>query len=576
MKKGNWRYYAIIVISILIVSEFHASPASAAIGSWQKGISIQPRSNTDYASGTFQQSMANAVADHVNYVALVIPYYQSNIYSTDIGPGWNTPTDASLISGIQYIHSLGMKVNLKIHVESYDQQWRANINPSDRNAWFGTYGAILNKYATMGAQNGVEEITVGTELINMSANDANPTNTQNWNNLIGSVRSIFHGSLTYGANWGGPGWTDEKNRITFWSSLDYIGISAYFPLSTGTKTADAYKAIWDGINTGDIANLQRRWNKPILFTEVGYRSMDWAQYEPFNFSAGGSYDPTNQAALYEALFSYWNSYDYMQGVMLWDWSSDPNAGGNGDTNYTPQHKQAETVMATWFGTNPTPTPPPTANSFSSTVTVGSNSVTLGQAQSISATITNTGGAVSGAIVDIEVYSSTNQKVFQYFVENQQFSTGASKAYATQWTPTSADTYTVKLGVFNNNWTTNYLWNGTGAQFTASTATQPPPPPPPSNSTVNIWWPTDGAAVQGAQPFKAMVPGLMISNYTMYWQVDGGVLNTMGDSQVDYPHKEAQVDLSTWNWQPSGTYTLNFIAKDASGNTIASASIQIKH
>jgi len=89
----------------------------------------------------------------------------------------------------------------------------------------------------------------------------------------------------------------------------------------------------------------------------------------------------------------------------------------------------------------------------------------------------------------------------------------------------------------------------------------------------VWWPTDGAHVVGTQPFKAMVVGLDVNTYDMFWQVDGGGLNAMYNSSADYPHKEAMVDLSGWSWKGSGPYTLTFVAKQ-NGNVVAQSNVTI--
>jgi endoglucanase len=80
------------------------------------------------------------------------------------------------------------------------------------------------------------------------------------------------------------------------------------------------------------------------------------------------------------------------------------------------------------------------------------------------------------------------------------------------------------------------------------------------SDVNVWWPTNGAHMVGTQPFKAMIAGMDVSQYTMYWQVGDGQLNQMDNNYTDYQHKEASVDLSGWTWHGSGPYVVTFIAK----------------
>ncbi|GAC1413960.1 MAG: hypothetical protein NVSMB66_6790 [Candidatus Doudnabacteria bacterium] len=86
--------------------------------------------------------------------------------------------------------------------------------------------------------------------------------------------------------------------------------------------------------------------------------------------------------------------------------------------------------------------------------------------------------------------------------------------------------------------------------------------------VNIWWPTNNSNVTGIQPFKAALRNWTVDQYNMYWQVDNGTLNYMPTNTNDYPHKEANVDLTNWHWSPNGVYHIGFVAKDFNGNTIA--------
>jgi endoglucanase len=95
----------------------------------------------------------------------------------------------------------------------------------------------------------------------------------------------------------------------------------------------------------------------------------------------------------------------------------------------------------------------------------------------------------------------------------------------------------------------------------------------ASSSVNTWWPTSGAHVQGVQPFKAMVEGFDVSEYDMYWQVDGGQLNHMDNNYTDYQHKETSVDVGGWSWHGSGPYVVNFVAQKG-GVTVAQSSIDL--
>ena len=64
---------------------------------------------------------------------------------------------------------------------------------------------------------------IGTEL------EGTATQTSNWLNVISDVKSIYSGKLTYSANCGSPA---IQTPVGFGNSLDYIGIDAYYTLTS--------------------------------------------------------------------------------------------------------------------------------------------------------------------------------------------------------------------------------------------------------------------------------------------------------------------------------------------------------
>ena len=559
MTKSIKKFVALILGALLIFPILGPLTAKAAITDWQKGASISPMWDGEFGTDAFKQSVDKLAADNANYISLIIPLYQSNTSSTDIQKGGNTPTDAALISAITYAHSKGLKVMLKPHLETYTYEWRAYINPGDRNAWFTNYGNMLAQYAKIAKDYGVEDFCLGAELISMASASVNSDNTQAWKNLIAKIRGIYPGKLTYSANWGPSGFVDEKNNIQFWDSLDYIGIAAYFNLYSGSDSSADIKSVWNNY-LSDIQGLSQKWNKNIVFTEIGYKSVDGARYEPWNYNRTGSADLAEQANLFDALFSYWNEKSFMKGVQIWDWKSDSSAGGAGNTDYTPQNKTAEGVIAQWFGQSGPPAPVGTPY-FQISASINPNPPSVGKAAQITLQAANSGDATGNIIVDIEIYNSAHQKISQDIRSGQNFMQGQSQTYTTSWTPPQNGNYTLKVGIFNYNWSELYLWNDNTLALNTTV--------PSANTSLEIWWPTSGATISGTQPFKGLVPGMDVGQYSMYWQVDGHALNA-----IDYPHKEASVDVSNWTWNGSGPYTVTFIAKDLGNNIISQRSIQV--
>jgi endoglucanase len=93
------------------------------------------------------------------------------------------------------------------------------------------------------------------------------------------------------------------------------------------------------------------------------------------------------------------------------------------------------------------------------------------------------------------------------------------------------------------------------------------------TSVGVWWPVDGAHVTNVQPFKALLDGMSVDQYDMYWQVDGGALVTMPSSYNGYPHKETMVNIAGWTWKGKGPYAVTFVAK-AGGAVIGQRTVNI--
>lgn len=568
MKLGS-----MLVLGIFLSAIFPHT-TSAQVSSWQQGASMVSWESESFSGDGFRQSLQDLRDTGASHVIFVIPYYQSSTSSDDISRGWNTPSDDVLISAIDYAHSLGLEVVLKPHLDVYTGEWRAEINAADRDRWFDNYGNMLRHYALIAEERDVSGMTIGTELIRMATYTSNADNTRRWKELISSMRDIYSGFLTYSANWGTGSFADEKSYIGFWNDLDYIGISAYYSFSEGSSVEEL-RSTWDQWRRSDIEPLYDQYGKPILFTEIGYRSVEGAHNEPWYFCYCGNFDEGEQARLYEALFSYWDDYSYMRGVHLWHWEPSPNAGGSGNVDYTPQNKQAEEVIRRWFaggGDDGGDDDNEGAHFEDTAQAIGS----IDQSSAnVEFSLRNSGGSVANIILDLELYDGSN-KIDQVFFEGETLGSGEEKKYQADFSPGKNGEFVAKLGVFSSGWQRVIYWNDDVMRF--SVGSDPGNDDPPSTGEINIWWPTDGSQVSGIQPFKAQLIGWDVSDYVMYWQVGDGQLNLMYNTYEDYPHKEVAVDLSGWRWEPSGLYPISFVATDADDAVISknSATIRVSH
>ncbi|MDT0607092.1 glycoside hydrolase family 113 [Croceitalea rosinachiae] len=255
--------------------------------------------------------------------------------------------DSTFIETIKTIHKKGLHVQLKPHLWTFEG-WRANLNLDsdvEWDTWFDSYEAYILYYARMAELTNAELFCIGTEL-----KTSIKRQPKRWIALIKKVRNIYSGKLTYAANW-----HDEYEFIKFWNELDFIGIQAYFPL-TKNKNPDleTIEKGWPKHIT-KLEKLYQTYKKPILFTEIGYKSDARATIKPWEW---GSYlsvlsekksDRTQRLA-YEAFFKQLWHKNWFAGAYFWQWHTYSEIG-DADLNldFSPRFKPAENTMAKWYG-----------------------------------------------------------------------------------------------------------------------------------------------------------------------------------------------------------------------------------
>ena len=140
--------------------------------------------------------------------------------------------------------------------------------------------------------------------------------------------------------------------MTWWDALDAIGVDAYYPLTTSNRpTVAELKAAWGPIKSR-LSKLSNKWNRPIIFTEIGYRSIDGANRQPYDYQLSGRLDPREQADCYQAVFESLAGQDWWRGVFWWNWTTNPDQGGSFDPGYTANNKPAENVLRRHYGALP--------------------------------------------------------------------------------------------------------------------------------------------------------------------------------------------------------------------------------
>jgi hypothetical protein len=249
-------------------------------------------------------------------------------------------------------------------------EWRGMIKPAQPTKWWNDYEAFILFYAKLAQKSGVKVFMVGSELTTMEENYG----TQ-WRNLIAKVRGEFGGLLTYSSNWDHYR-PEDQHGPDWWDKLDLIGMTSYYDL-VGDKnpSQQVLEDRWREIK-GEILEWQKKYDRPLLFTEVGYPNQEGCAKHPWNYYGSTKPDPETQAKCFQAFFNVWKDELAVGGVCVWAWRYHPDdVGGKDDIGYCPVGKPCMQIIQDFFGspgaaprvatsqpttTGPATTPAPTA------------------------------------------------------------------------------------------------------------------------------------------------------------------------------------------------------------------------
>lgn len=291
------------------------------------------------------QNIKNLGADWVS----IVPYAFCNAKTAEITfdhpRQWWGEKPEGVIETIQMVKSLGLKVMLKPHLWVGGQGWAGDLDFESDSLWLvfeRQYDEYIGTYAKIADSMKVELYCIGTEM-------RNSTKKRNdyWIDLISKTQQVYKGKLTYASNW------DEFNLVQFWSDLDFIGIDAYFPLSERkTPAKNELVEAWDKPKR-KIKAVAEKFNKPILFTEYGYESIDYNTKGHWQLSKDSlNVNFENQKTAFEALYLSFNGEKWWHGGFIWKWHLNINGLNKRNIKaYTPQGKPALKIIETTFKTD---------------------------------------------------------------------------------------------------------------------------------------------------------------------------------------------------------------------------------
>jgi len=296
---------------------------------FQRGVNFTAEFPDIYASEGARRILETLPGYGVNAIALV-PYGWSARSSPLVrfaGSGsWES--DEGLEEMSRVAHGRGMKVLLKpgLWVEGGYGGDLEFVSAEDQAKWFEQYGLFLDHYAHMAKRIHADLFSVGGEFPNLSPYEAE------WRKLIARTRELYPGPLVYAANFG-----EEFENIKFWDALDYIGLQEYYPLPDDLST----EAIVQKVEA-----VERKFERPVIFTEAGFPSRRVPNREPWDDSSG-KVSLDDQARCYEAVLRAFYDKPWFAGVYWWKVGTN-GFGGPADGSHTPWGKPAMDVVKRWY------------------------------------------------------------------------------------------------------------------------------------------------------------------------------------------------------------------------------------
>jgi len=303
---------------------------------------------------SFVASREQAAQSHIDEIlkvhansAAVMPFgfmretaHPEIIFDTD--RQWFGETKQGAKQYIELLRKNGIEVMLKPQIWVWKGEFTGTITMQTEEQWKEletSYDKFILTFAQLAEETKVPIFCIGTELEKFVEN-----RPDYWLRLIAKIRKVYTGKLTYAANW------DEYRRTPFWSALDYIGIDAYFPLSEAkTPTVAELQEGWQRwkVTIAEVASTNER---PVLFTEFGYRSMDFTAKKPWLVDhKEEGINLQAQVNAKTAIFKEFWKEDWFAGGYVWKWFIEhEKSGGEKDNRFTPQNKPAQQVIGNHY------------------------------------------------------------------------------------------------------------------------------------------------------------------------------------------------------------------------------------
>ncbi|MBJ6126772.1 glycoside hydrolase family 113 [Microvirga splendida] len=335
--------------------------------------------------------------DGASQMVIVPTVYMDTLSSTDIyrdnndlgghssDPYTRTESDDSIRYAIAQAKGRELEVVFKLHVNIQTEEWNALIGPPAgstpaeakawADAWFASYKKEVLHYAKLAKEEGVTTFVIGNECESMTR----PQYTEYWQDIIAAVREEMKEEgkpdyplkLTYAATW------TEALHVGFWQELDYVGVNPYIAFSnkddptlqemiagwTERSEVPYVRGVIDARFPGQdlsaidaLKQIAEIAGKQLVFTEVGFRSLDGTNKDPGVYTSNGQVDELEQLDMFKAFYKIITDRvgeGWIAGYWFWNYAQGSDSfDENPDDNYYTHGKLADAVIEQYFK-NPT-------------------------------------------------------------------------------------------------------------------------------------------------------------------------------------------------------------------------------
>ncbi len=259
--------------------------STAELPDFVKGIDFYPTPYSYDDSHSIDSLRKLLSIPEVNFIQIRFFLEQRNLKSVDIH--YNKVQDITLARMIGMIHRAGKHVCLEVDFNFLEPNiYVADLDPVNKKIWFFFYKRALAHYAVFAQNNKVELLSIGNEMHSLFPF------SQDWKEIIAQTRQLYKGKITVKLNC----WWQEKTfrKILSWqwlNDVDYIGFSPYFDLtSQKASSIEELTRAWTdshynrhGLNIEkELEAISQKFQKKILFLEIGYRTIKNCTIEPWN------------------------------------------------------------------------------------------------------------------------------------------------------------------------------------------------------------------------------------------------------------------------------------------------------